>query len=40
MGPENLQLIQAKLREVALALGFAESQLPQQNIYTSGRQKS
>ena len=28
MGPENLQLIQVKLREIALALGFAEVQLP------------
>jgi hypothetical protein len=28
MGPENLQLIQSKLRELALALGFAETQLP------------
>lgn len=33
MGPENLQLIQAKLREIALALGFTESQLPKQRIY-------
>ncbi len=28
MGPENVQLIQSKLRELALALGFAETQLP------------
>jgi len=28
MGPENLQLIQVKLREIALALGFSEAQLP------------
>lgn len=28
MGPENLQLVQSKLRELALALGFAETQLP------------
>jgi hypothetical protein len=28
MGPENLQLIQVKLREIALALGFAEARLP------------
>jgi hypothetical protein len=27
MGPENLQLIQAKLREIALALGFSDVQL-------------
>jgi len=28
MGPENLQLIQVKLREIALGLGFTEAQLP------------
>jgi len=28
MGPENLQLLQVKLREIALALGFDETQLP------------
>jgi hypothetical protein len=28
MGPENLQLIQSKLRELASAWGFAETQLP------------
>ncbi|MHB8054285.1 MAG: DUF3014 domain-containing protein [Candidatus Aminicenantales bacterium] len=28
MGPENLQLIQVKLREIALALGFTKAQLP------------
>jgi len=28
MGPENLQLLQAKLREIALALGFSDAQLP------------
>lgn len=33
MGPENLQLIQAKLREIALALGFTEAQLPQPRKY-------
>jgi hypothetical protein len=33
MGPENLQLIQAKLREIALALGFTEAQLPQPRTY-------
>ena len=37
MGPENLQLIQAKLREVALALGFSEDQLPKPRPYTPGR---
>jgi len=34
MGPENLQLIQAKLREVAVAIGFSEYQLPKQTVYT------
>lgn len=29
MGPENVQLIQAKLRELARALGFSEADLPQ-----------
>lgn len=28
MGPENLQLIQVKLREIALAVGFSDAQLP------------
>jgi hypothetical protein len=28
MGPENVQLIQAKLRELARALGFPETDLP------------
>jgi len=28
MGPENLQLIQVKLREIALAIGFTDAQLP------------
>jgi hypothetical protein len=28
MGPENVQLIQAKLRAIALAMGFSEAQLP------------
>jgi len=37
MGPENLQLIQVKLREVALALGFSEDLLPKQRAYTPGR---
>jgi len=36
MGPENIQLIQARLRELALALGFAESQLPKQRVYSPG----
>jgi hypothetical protein len=33
MGPENLQLIQAKLRELALNLGFSDSQLPRPAAY-------
>jgi hypothetical protein len=33
MGPENVQLVQAKLREIALALGFTEAQLPQPRIF-------
>ena len=39
MGPENLQLIQAKLREIALALGFAEDQLPKPALYKPVRRK-
>ena len=34
MGPENLQLIQVKLREIALALGFGEVQLPKPRTYS------
>jgi hypothetical protein len=37
MGPENLQLIQAKLKELALTLGFAESQLPKPIAYETGK---
>jgi hypothetical protein len=37
MGPENLQLIQAKLRELALALGFAETQLPKARTQVQGK---
>jgi len=33
MGPENLQLIQAKLREIALALGFTDAQLSKPKVY-------
>ena len=29
MGPENVRTIQAKLREIALALGIPDSRLPQ-----------
>lgn len=34
MGPENLQLIQVKLREVAMALGFGDAQLPRPRTYS------
>jgi len=37
MGPENVQLIQAKLRELALALGFADGQLPKPRTYFPAR---
>jgi len=34
MGPENAGAIQAKMREIAIALGFAESRLPRAKVYT------
>jgi hypothetical protein len=34
MGPENVGAIQAKLREIALALGFQEYRLPKSRFYT------
>jgi hypothetical protein len=34
MGPENVGAIQAKLREMATALGFAEDRLPKTRYYT------
>jgi hypothetical protein len=34
MGPENVGAIQAKLREMALALGFSEDRLPKTRYYT------
>ncbi|MFZ2055362.1 MAG: DUF3014 domain-containing protein [Candidatus Aminicenantales bacterium] len=34
MGPENVGAIQAKLREMALALGFPEERLPKTRYYT------
>lgn len=34
MGPENIEIAQAKLRELALALGFAELRLPKPWVYT------
>jgi len=37
MGPENLQLIQAKLKDLALNLGFSESQLPKPVVYETGK---
>jgi len=33
-GPENVQVIQTKLRELASALGFPESRLPKSRFYT------
>ena len=33
MGPENAGAIQAKLREMAVALGFAEARLPKARVY-------
>lgn len=33
MGPENVQKIQAKLREIGLALGIPENKLPQARIH-------
>ena len=37
MGPENLQLIQAKLRELALNIGFSEKQLPKPIPYETDK---
>jgi len=34
MGPENVGAIQAKMREIAINLGFAESSLPKARTYT------
>jgi hypothetical protein len=34
MGPQNTQKIQAKLREMALALKLPENQLPKTKIYS------
>jgi len=34
MGPENVGAIQAKMREMAIALGLAESRLPKARVYT------
>ncbi len=39
MGPENLQLIQVKLREIGLALGFADAQLPKPQAASSAPKK-
>lgn len=33
MGPENVQVIQAKLRALALACGIPEYRLPKPRIY-------
>jgi len=35
MGPENVRKIQAKLREIGLALGIAENKLPRARIYSA-----
>ncbi|HEA64795.1 MAG TPA: DUF3014 domain-containing protein [Candidatus Aminicenantes bacterium] len=35
MGPENVRKIQAKLREIGLALGIPENKLPRARIYSS-----
>ncbi|MBI5240500.1 MAG: DUF3014 domain-containing protein [Elusimicrobia bacterium] len=35
MGPKNTAMVQAKLRELALALGAPAQSLPQQRIYTA-----
>ncbi len=34
MGPENVGAIQAKMREMAIALGLSESRLPKARVYT------
>ena len=34
MGPDNVGAIQAKMREIAVALGFPESRLPKARVYT------
>jgi hypothetical protein len=34
MGPKNVRLIQAKIRELAAALGVSESRLPQSKVHT------
>ncbi len=39
MGPKNVMTIQAKIREVAKALGIAESRLPRTPAYTPPGQK-
>ncbi len=35
MGPENVRKLQAKLREIGLALGIPENKLPRARIYSS-----
>lgn len=37
MGPENVRKIQAKLREIALALGIPENQLPPSIVYSPAK---
>jgi hypothetical protein len=40
MGPESVGAIQAKMREIAIALGFAESRLPKARVYVPAGQGS
>jgi hypothetical protein len=35
MGPQNIRKVQNKLREMALALGVLENQLPKARVYTT-----
>ena len=37
MGPESVGAIQAKMREIAIALGFEEARLPKARVYRSAR---
>ncbi len=35
MGPQNIRKVQNKLREIALALGVSENQLPRPQVYAT-----
>ena len=35
MGPQNIRKVQNKLREMALALGVPENQLPKARVYAT-----